>query len=87
MEASKIINTIKKAVNIMMIVMVVSGTVALAVMSRSNLDGELLAKVFLVFFGIMITVQGIAGTIMSGMILKEPFWLYHKTVAKQAVRK
>ncbi len=87
MEAMRIINTIKKTVNMMMIVMVVTGFVALAFMGKPNLDGELMAKVFLVLFGIIITVQGIADTIMSGVILKEPFGFYNKAVVKQAVRK
>jgi magnesium-transporting ATPase (P-type) len=83
MEASKLRSTTRKVINVMMIVMVVAGAIVFAVMSKTNADGEMLSRMFLIFFGIIITVQIIPGIMLLGVMLKEVFG----SARKDAVRK
>lgn len=55
----------------LMIVMVVAGAIAFTVMSATHTDGELMSRMFLIFFGVIITVQIIPGLMLLGVMLKE----------------
>jgi magnesium-transporting ATPase (P-type) len=87
MEASKLRSTTRKVINVMMIVMVVAGAIVFAVMSKTHADGEMLSRMFLIFFGIIITVQIIPGIMLLGVMLKEVFGSARKEAVKDAVRK
>lgn len=71
MEAGKLKSSTRKVVNILMIVMVVAGAIAFTVMSTTHADGELMSRMFLIFFGVIITVQIIPGLMLFGVMLKE----------------
>jgi len=87
MDASKLRISTRKAVNAMMIGMVVAGAIVFAVMSKTHADGEMLSRMFLVFFGIIITVQIIPGIMLLGVMLREVFGSARKEAVKEAVRK
>jgi membrane protein YdbS with pleckstrin-like domain len=71
MEAAKVKSSTKKIVNMLMILMVVAGAIAFTVMSTTHADGELMSRMFLIFFGVIITVQIIPGLMLFGVMLKE----------------
>jgi uncharacterized membrane protein len=87
MEASKLKSTTRKAVNAMMVVMVIAGAIVFAAMSKTNADGQMMSRLFLVFFGIIITVQIIPGLMLLGVMLKEIFTSPRKEVIKESVHK
>lgn len=71
METSKLKRSTRKIVNILMIVMVVAGAIAFTIMSTTHANGELMSRMFLIFFGVIITVQIIPGMMLLGVMLKE----------------
>ncbi|MDD2271056.1 MAG: hypothetical protein PHP95_04510 [Desulfuromonadaceae bacterium] len=71
LRATKLGTTTKKVVNIMMIGMVLAGVVVFAVMGKTNTDGYVMSKLFLIFFGVIITFQIIPGIILFGVMIKE----------------
>jgi membrane protein YdbS with pleckstrin-like domain len=72
MEAAKVKSSTRKIVNMLMILMVVAGAIAFTVMSTTpHADGELMSRMFLIFFGVIITVQIIPGLLLFGVMLKE----------------
>lgn len=70
MESSKLKSTTEKAANVMIIVMVVAGTVAFALINQVSAGSELMSKLFLAFLGAIITVQLIPGLILLGAMVK-----------------
>ena len=71
MQVAKLKSSTRKVVNMLMIVMVVAGAIAFTVMSTNHADGELMSRLFLIFFGIILTVQIIPGLMLFGVMLKE----------------
>ncbi len=71
MEAAKVKSSTRKILNMLMILMVVAGAIAFTVMSTTHADGELMSRMFLIFFGVIITVQIIPGLMLFGVMLKE----------------
>ena len=71
METANLKSSTRKIVNMLMIVMVVAGAVAFTIMSTTHADGELMSRLFLIFFGVIITVQIIPGLMLFGIMLKE----------------
>lgn len=71
MKAEKVKNSTRKIVNMLMILMVIAGTIAFTIMSTTHADGELMSRMFLIFFGIIITAQIIPGLMLFGVMLKE----------------
>jgi hypothetical protein len=70
LRSTKLGATTKKAVNIMMIGMVLAGVIVFAVMGKTNTDGDLMSKLFLTFFGVIITFQIIPGIILFSVMVK-----------------
>jgi len=83
MEAAKVKSSTRKVVNMLMIVMVVAGAIAFTVMSTNHVDGELMSRMFLIFFGIILTVQIIPGLMLFGVMLKEVCGLGSKAEARK----
>lgn len=78
--------TTKKVVNLLLAVMVLAGIVIFSSLKPTNTDGELMSRMFLVFFGLIITVQIIPGLILFGAMLKELCGFGRKQ-QEEAVRK
>lgn len=70
MKPDKIKSTSDKVANAMIIAMVLAGTVMFAFVNRAAEDGELMSKLFLGFFGAIITIQIVPGLILLGSIIK-----------------
>lgn len=73
----------KKVVNALLGVMVLAGIIVFSCMNKTHTDGELMSKLFLIFFGFIITVQIVPGLFLFGAMLKEVFSFNRK----EAVRK
>ncbi len=71
METTKLKSSTRKIVNMLMILMVVAGAIAFTIMSTTHADGELMSRLFIIFFGVIITVQIIPGLMLFGIMLKE----------------
>ena len=70
MEPNKLKSRAEKVVNAMIIGMVVMGTVIFSVINQVSSGAELMPKIFLVFFGAIITVQIIPGLILLATMIK-----------------
>lgn len=70
MNPNRLKSTTEKAANIMIVVMVVAGTVAFALINHVSDGSELMTKLFLAFLGAIITVQLIPGLVLVGAMLK-----------------
>jgi FtsH-binding integral membrane protein len=70
MEPNKLKNKTQKVANAMIIGMVVIGTVIFSVINQISSGAELMPKLFLIFFGAIITVQVIPGLILMGTMIK-----------------
>lgn len=69
----KLGTTTKKVVNVMMMGMVLAGVIVFAALGKTNTDGDVMSKLFLIFFGVIITFQIIPGFILLGVMLKGLF--------------
>lgn len=83
MEEAKLKKMTRKVVNILMVVLVVAGTVAFTVMSTHQTDGALMSRMFLIFFGVIITVQIIPGLMLLGVMVKEVCGLGRKAEVRK----
>lgn len=70
MKTNRFKSTAEKAANIMIVVMVVAGTCAFALINHVPEGSELMSKLFLAFLGAIITVQLIPGLILLGTMIK-----------------
>lgn len=70
MEANKLKSRTEKVANAMIIGMVVLGTVIFSVINQVSSGVEVMPKLFLVFFGAIITVQVIPGLILLATMIK-----------------
>ncbi len=70
MEPNKLKSKTEKVANAMIIGMVVMGTVIFSVMNQVSAGTEIMPKLFLVFFGAIITVQIIPGLILLATMIK-----------------
>jgi hypothetical protein len=70
MEPNKLKSKTQKVANVMIIGMVIVGTVIFAVINQVSSGAELMPKLFLLFFGAIITVQIIPGLILLGTMIK-----------------
>jgi len=70
MKPNRLRSTTEKAANIMIVVMVIGGTVAFALVNNVSAGSELMTSLFLVFLGAIITVQFIPGLILVGAMIK-----------------
>jgi hypothetical protein len=70
MEPNKLKNKTQKVANAMIIGMVIMGTVIFSVINQVSSGSELMPKIFLVFFGAIITVQVIPGLILLATMIK-----------------
>ena len=70
MEPNKLKSKTEKIANAMIIGMVVMGTVIFSVMNQVSSGTEIMPKLFLVFFGAIITVQIIPGLILLATMIK-----------------
>lgn len=73
MEPNKLKNKTQKVANVMIIGMVVVGTVIFALINQVSSGAELMPKLFLLFFGAIITVQVIPGLILLATMVKGVF--------------
>jgi hypothetical protein len=69
MEANKLKKS-QKLANAMIIGMVVVGTVVFALINQVSSGAELMPKLFLIFFGAIITVQVIPGLVLLATMIK-----------------
>ncbi|MBW4055857.1 MAG: hypothetical protein HIU83_10755 [Proteobacteria bacterium] len=70
LRSTKLGATTKKVVNVMMIGMVLAGVIVFAVLNKTNTDGDVMSKLFLIFFGVIITFQIIPGLLLFGVMIK-----------------
>jgi hypothetical protein len=70
MESNKLKSRAEKVANAMIIGMVVMGTVIFSVINQVSSGTELMPKIFLIFFGAIITVQIIPGLILLATMIK-----------------
>ena len=70
MEANKLKSKAEKVANAMIIGMVVMGTVIFSVINQVSSGAELMPKIFLIFFGAIITVQIVPGLILLATMIK-----------------
>ena len=73
MEANKLKSRTQKVANAMIIGMVIVGTVIFALINQVSSGAELMPKLFLIFFGAIITVQVIPGLILLATMIKGIF--------------
>ena len=70
MEPNKLKSKTQKVANVMIIGMVIVGTVIFALINQVSSGVELMPKLFLLFFGAIITVQVIPGLILLATMVK-----------------
>ena len=70
MEPNKLKSKTQKVANVMIIGMVIVGTVIFAVINQVSSGVELMPKLFLLFFGAIITVQVIPGLVLLATMIK-----------------
>jgi uncharacterized integral membrane protein len=70
MEPNKLKSKTQKVANVMIIGMVIVGTVIFALINQVSSGVELMPKLFLLFFGAIITVQVIPGLILLATMIK-----------------
>ena len=70
MESNKLKSKTEKVANAMIIGMVILGTVIFSVINQASSGTELMPKLFLVFFGAIITVQIIPGLVLLATMIK-----------------
>jgi len=70
MEPNNLKCKTQKIANVMIIGMVIVGTVIFAVINQVSSGTELMPKLFLIFFGAIITVQVIPGLILLASMCK-----------------
>ena len=70
MEPNKLKNRTQKVANVMIIGMVIVGTVIFALINKASSGTELMPKLFLLFFGAIITVQVIPGLVLLATMIK-----------------
>jgi len=70
METNKLKSKTQKVANMMIIGMVIVGTVIFAVINQISSGAELMPKLFLIFFGAIITIQVIPGLVLLATMIK-----------------
>ena len=70
MEPNRLKSKTEKLANAMIIGMVVMGTIMFSVINQVSSGTEIMPKLFLVFFGAIITVQIIPGLILLATMIK-----------------
>ena len=70
MEPNKLKSKTQKVANVMIIGMVIVGTVSFALINQASSGTELMPKLFLLFFGAIITVQVIPGLVLLATMIK-----------------
>jgi hypothetical protein len=70
MESNRLKSKAEKVANAMIIGMVILGTVIFSVINQVSSGAELMPKIFLVFFGAIITVQIVPGLILLATMIK-----------------
>jgi len=70
METNKLKSKTEKVANAMIIGMVILGTVIFSVINQASSGTEIMPKLFLVFFGAIITVQIIPGLVLLATMIK-----------------
>jgi hypothetical protein len=70
MEPNKLKSKTQKVANAMIISMVIVGTIIFAIINQISSGAELMPKLFLIFFGAIITVQVIPGLILLATMIK-----------------
>lgn len=78
MVPNKLKSKTQKVANVMIIGMVIVGTVAFALINQVSSGAELMPKLFLIFFGAIITVQVIPGLILLATMVKGIFSIGQK---------
>lgn len=85
LRSTKLGTTTKKVVNVMMVGMVLAGVIVFAALGKTNTDGDVMSKLFLIFFGVIITFQIIPGFILLGVMLKGLFSVGRKETEVKTV--
>ncbi|MDD2851382.1 MAG: hypothetical protein PHY09_05690 [Desulfuromonadaceae bacterium] len=70
MKSNDLKSKAQKVANVMIIGMVVVGTVIFAVINQVSTGAELMPKLFLLFFGAIITIQVIPSLILLAKMIK-----------------
>lgn len=79
MKPNRLRSTTEKVANIMIVIMVVAGTVAFAVINNVSEGSELMTTLFLAFLGAIITVQFIPGLVLVAAMIKGVIGLGRKS--------
>lgn len=70
MESNRLKSKAEKVANAMIIGMVILGTVIFSVINQVSSGAELMPKIFLIFFGAIITIQIVPGLILLATMIK-----------------
>ncbi|BCS54444.1 hypothetical protein [Geobacter sp. SVR] len=73
MEARNVKRITDRIANTLIVALVVAGTAAFALVNSAPNDGELMSKLFLIFFGAIITLQIVPGLLLLAAMLKGIF--------------
>lgn len=76
--ANKINISSKQVAEVLTGIMVFAGIITFSLMNKTQTDGDLMARIFLVLFGLIITVQNIPGLMQFGAMPKGAYNLSHK---------
>jgi nitrate reductase gamma subunit len=75
METKNVKRITDKIANALIVALVVAGTAVFALVNRAPDDGELMSKLFLIFFGAIITLQIVPGLLLLAAMIKGVFKL------------
>ena len=70
MGTGKLKSTARRVANALIICVVIVGTVVFALINQASSGGEVMTKLFLLFFGAIITIQVIPGLILLATMVK-----------------
>lgn len=70
MKTDSVKKFMDKGINVAIVVLVMMGTLAVGFVSQLSEGGEMLSKLFLVFFGTIIAIQIVPGLFLLAAMLK-----------------
>ena len=84
METKNVKRITDRIANTLIVALVVAGTAAFALVNSAPNDGELMSKVFLIFFGAIITLQIVPGLLLLVAMLKGVFKIGRENESAEA---
>jgi membrane protein YdbS with pleckstrin-like domain len=80
MKPNRVKSTTKMVANVLILAFVLVGPAVFGIVNNDG-GGEIMSKLFLAFFGAIVTIQMIPGLLLLGAILKGVFGLVGKNEA------